>query len=58
MKLFLTIFAAIIAASLAVSTIAALVLFGTPQAFTFVGCVVGVFAILFAIDRSLNNYGA
>lgn len=58
MKLFLTIFSAIIAASLAIATVAALVLFGTTQAFTFVGCVVGIFATLFAIDRSLKSYGA
>lgn len=58
MKLFLTFFASIIAASLAISLIALLVLFGTSEIFGVIAVVIGIAAFPVAIDLALKRHGA
>lgn len=58
MKLFLTIFSAIIASVVTVALVAALILFGTQQVFILLGSALVVLAILLSIDIALKRQGA
>lgn len=58
MKLFLTIFSAIIASVVTVDLVAAIILFGTQQVFILLGSALVVFAILLSIDIALKRQGA
>lgn len=58
MKLFLTIFSSIIAASLAISLVAILIMFGTAEIFVIIAVFIGLAALPVAIDLALKRHGA
>lgn len=57
MKLFLTIFAAIIAATVSISAIALLVLYGDGKAIGIIAAMIGLAAFPIVIDRVFARFG-
>lgn len=57
MKLFLTIFAAIIAATVSISMVALLVLYGDGMAIGVIAAMVGLAAFPIVIDRVFTRFG-